>query len=185
MHGRVAGDFGRRGHIGGVVGTEILSVEDNDRPHVAVARQRQIPFDCPGLDVDVQAEDEQHDVHIRGNHLLVGLASGRLAGKPSPPRQNFADDRPATRRVGADGDPVADSRQLVAAGRAVFDAAGGLGQQLARLREDAIDVVMLQGHPAGHEPGAVKWNKFRGEIVPPTQPLKCNRQPHHPPGRRQ
>ena len=115
MHGDLA-DRGRHlGHGPGDVGMEVALVEHDDRPRAAPLGHDEVAFDRPQLQRGVEAKHDEHEVDVRGDHLFLGPAARRLAGKRAVPPEEAADLAAVPGRSDAHGDPVADGRQLIPA----------------------------------------------------------------------
>ena len=77
---------------------------------------------------------------------------------------------PAGAGRGRHGDPVADGREAVAAVGLMAEPAPDPGQDLALGRADPVDLLVLEGDPAGDGPLRVRRERRRERVVPAQGP---------------
>ena len=144
---------------GGEVGDEVRLVQDDDRPRAAVPGRREIALDAPQVEVVVEAADQEDGVDVGGDDLLFGGLAGDLAREAAAAGEQRLDGalvrRPRPRRH---GDPVADGREAVAPVGLVAEPAADPGQDLAVGGADPVDLLVLEGDPAGTDRSAYGAN---------------------------
>ena len=123
----------------------------------------QVALDAARIEVVVEAGDEEHDVDVGGDDLLLGGIAGGAAREPAEARQHGADARVAAGCAALEHHPVADRREIGAAVGGVTQPPGDAREALARRRQHAIDVRVLEADPrrARYPPARMRRERRR------------------------
>ena len=129
---------------------EVSLGEHDDRLRARVPNGRQIALEPPGVEIAVEAGDQEDDIDVRAEHLLLDGEPRGLPRDRGPARQDSVDDRSGSVVVRADDDPVAGHGQA-AVSRLVVEPSGRLRGQIACLGADDIGATMLDRDACGQE----------------------------------
>ena len=149
-------------------------VEDDDRAGPAFVRGGQVPFQPAQAEVGVQPHHQEHRIDVCRDDLLVGLVARDFAGELAAPRQDGMDDGPSARDERPEHDPVANGRELPPRDNPVAEAASHGGQQVRMARVHRVDMLVLEGDAAGHEPFRRELLEIRGESPVPAKRVKLH-----------
>ena len=151
-------------------------VEDDDGSGAALQRRQQVALDPPQVEVVIEAADEEHDVHVGGDHLRLGGGASGFTHELAATGEDLDD---ATHLLVGRGrlqrDPVANGGEVLARAELVPDAARHARQHLRLSRVDAVDVLALERH-AGRAALVVPATMCRPDLGPagiPPEDLQC------------
>ncbi len=133
--------------------------QHDDRRGPALVRHHEVSLEPARVVVAIEPHHQEHDVNVGGDDLLLGELAGDLARELAAPRQERLDGPALLTGRLTDRDPVADRRQFVATRGAVQDATRMLDVQFAVGRQDAEDVIELDGDAAGNQPLALVFGE--------------------------
>src|SRR3954454_12649759 len=143
-------------------------VEDDHGLGTAVPGGGEIALDAAGIEVAVEAGDEEDRVHVGGHALLLGALAGALAGELGIARQDGVDHRPplALGRPQAATVPPRRMPRALRPFELMPQLAGEVRVILGVAGRDLIEAP-LRGHAGGDEPLLrVRREGRREEVVP-------------------
>jgi hypothetical protein len=135
----------------GDVRVQVRLGEDDHRLRAALPRRRQVPLEPAEAEVLVQPVQQQHDVDVRGEHLLERFLERLLPRDRGPSGQNGLDGAATFAGTRPNRDPVADRRHRRPDLDIVEQPARRLRAQLAGRGPDDVHAAVLRGDPSGNQ----------------------------------
>ena len=135
---------GRSHHLGDVcrqIRTQVGLRQQHHGGRTALSPHQQIALEPADAEVVVERHHGEDHVNVGGDDLLIGDVAGHPPRKAAPSREHGDDGAAVFVRLFAEDDPIANDRQLTTAFRAVLEASGEHGLDLAILDADTIQVV--------------------------------------------
>ena len=90
--------------------------EHDDRGCARIPRGNELTLDSVEDDA-IDADEHEHEIHVRGHHLSVGCLAGAAPAEHRAASQHRADDEIAVGTPGGETHPVADAREAGLRGR--------------------------------------------------------------------
>ena len=171
MHGHAVGNRLDLERAQLEVVAEIGFREQHDRLRATLPCEREIALDSADVVVQVEAADDEDDVHVGRDDLRLGLHERDLAHECASSRQDGVDRRRALVGTWRDSQPVADRGMLVG----MPQPAGRNGTELTELRVDDVLAAMLDGCARGHEAVQLIRVERLGQRRVPAQGLEVQR----------
>jgi hypothetical protein len=144
-------------------------VEDDDRLHAALPRDRQIALDAAEVELGVEGGQEKNGVDVGGDHLFVAVFAGRAAAESRLARQHRQDVE--ARFAGAAGHrhPVADHGQLGARAGGVQEASAAFAHDFGGTGVQRTGVPEFADHAGRLQPGRGVRRESGGEVLVPPE----------------
>jgi hypothetical protein len=145
------------------VRAEVGFVQEDDRLRASFVDHDEKAFEAAEVKIVIQPLHDEDHVHVRAQHLFVGVAPGDFARDLRGAWQHGVNGGLVLGRVQGHGHPVAGLGQ--GGGRGLVEQfASDLGDQLGVGGEDVVEVPVLGRHPRRHQAGGA----MRGEGGFPT-----------------